>query len=252
MQLEIHGLDLEVKKGLLLLRDINIGVGKGEIVCVIGNNGAGKSSLLRTISGFMKPVRGEILLQGKRITGLPPATIARLGVAHVPEGRRVFAKETVKDNLILGAYHRWWKERRKVMKESDDMLKKYPIISRLSSRYGGSLSGGEQQFLAILRGLIMPPVVLLLDEPSLGLAPLIVKEVFEMITECKKSLDLSIILVEQMAYQALNIADRGYVLERGAIIAEGTGKELLNSPSIRKSYLGSVYHPSSDVLPSAN
>jgi branched-chain amino acid transport system ATP-binding protein len=252
MQLEIHGLDLEVKKGLLLLRNINIGVEKGEIVCVIGNNGAGKSSLLRTISGFMKPVHGEILLQGRKITGLPPATIARLGVAHVPEGRRVFAKETVKDNLILGAYHRWWKERRKVMKESDDMLKKYPIINRLSSRFAGTLSGGEQQFLAILRGLIMPPVVLLLDEPSLGLAPLIVKEVFEMITECKKSLNLSIILVEQMAYQALNIADRGYVLERGAIVAEGTGKELLNSPSIRKSYLGSVYHPSSDMLPPTN
>jgi len=252
MQLEIHDLDLEVKKGLLLLRNINIGVEKGEIVCVIGNNGAGKSSLLRTISGFMKPVRGEILLQGRKIAGLPPATIARLGVAHVPEGRRVFAKETVKDNLILGAYHRWWKERRKVMKESDDMLKKYPIINRLSSRFAGTLSGGEQQFLAILRGLIMPPVVLLLDEPSLGLAPLIVKEVFEMITECKKSLNLSIILVEQMAYQALNIADRGYVLERGAIVAEGTGKELLNSPSIRKSYLGSVYHSSSDVLPPAN
>jgi branched-chain amino acid transport system ATP-binding protein len=251
MQLEIHDLDLEVKKGLLLLRNVNISVEKGEIVCVIGNNGAGKSSLLRTISGFMKPVRGEILLQGKRITGLPPATIARFGVAHVPEGRRVFARETVKDNLILGAYHRWWRERKKVIKESDEMLKKYPIINRLSSRFAGTLSGGEQQFLAILRGLIMPPVVLLLDEPSLGLAPLIVKEVFEMITECKKSFDLSIILVEQMAYQALNIADRGYVLERGAIVAEGTGKELLNSPSIRKSYLGSVYHVSSDMPPAA-
>lgn len=252
MQLEIRGLDLEVKKGLLLLRNINIGIEKGEIVCVIGNNGAGKSTLLRTISGFMKPLHGEILLQGRNILGLPPATIARLGIAHVPEGRRVFAKETVRDNVILGAYHRWWKERRKVIKESEEMLRKYPIVNRRLSQFAGTLSGGEQQILAILRGLIMPPVVLLLDEPSLGLAPLIVKEVFEMITECKKSFDLSIILVEQMAYQALNIADRGYVLERGAIVAEGAGKELLNSPSIRKSYLGSVYQPSSDMLPTAD
>ncbi len=240
MVLEISDLVLELKGGLKLLHHINLAVGKGEIVSVIGNNGAGKTTLLKTISGFLKPTHGDILLQGRRINGLAPSAIARLGIAHVPEGRRVFAKEKVRDNLFLGAYARWWREKKKVMRESKEMIGRYPIIQGRSSQLAGTLSGGQQQFLAILRGLIMPPVVLLLDEPSLGLAPVVVKEVFHMIKECKKDLDLGIILVEQMAYQALGIADRGYVLERGAIVAEGTGEELLHSPSIRKSYLGSV------------
>lgn len=240
MILEILDLVLEIKGGLRLLHHINLGVGKGEIVCVIGNNGAGKTTLLKTISGFLKPTQGDILLQGRRINGLAPSAIARLGIAHVPEGRRVFAKEKVRDNLFLGAYARWWREKKRVMRESKEMIGRYPIIQGRSSQLAGTLSGGQQQFLAILRGLIMPPVVLLLDEPSLGLAPLVVKEVFHMIKECKKDLDLGIILVEQMAYQALSIADRGYVLERGAIVAEGTGEDLLHSPSVRKSYLGSV------------
>ena len=119
MQLEIRGLDLEVRKGLLLLRDINLGLAKGEIVCVIGNNGAGKTTLLRTISGFLKPLKGEVLFEGRRINGLSPSAIARLGIAHVPEGRRVFARETVRDNLFLGAYARWWKDKKKVIRESE-------------------------------------------------------------------------------------------------------------------------------------
>ena len=240
MVLEIRGLDLEVKRGLLLLKNINLCLEKGEIVSVIGNNGAGKTTLLKTISGFMKPVKGDIFLQEKKITGMAPSRIAKLGIAHVPEGRRVFAKETVRGNLYLGAYCRWWKEKRKVVSEAETMIGKYPILEGRSGQLAGTLSGGQQQFLAILRGLIMPPVVLLLDEPSLGLAPLTVNKVFDLIKECRVNFGLSIILIEQMAFKALRIADKAYVLERGAIVAEGTGKELLASPSVRKSYLGSA------------
>ena len=240
MVLEMQDVSVEVKRGLLILRDINFSVAKGEIVSVIGNNGAGKTTLLKTISGFLKPVKGDILLKGRSIVGLTPSAVAKQGIAHVPEGRRVFALESVKDNLILGAYPRWWKEKKQVISDSKEMLRKYPLIGRHASHLAGDLSGGEQQFLAILRGLMMQPVVLMLDEPSLGLAPVVVKETFKMIKECRTDLGLSIILVEQMAYQALNIADRAYILERGVIVAEGTGKELSESPSIRKAYLGTV------------
>jgi branched-chain amino acid transport system ATP-binding protein len=240
MELKISGVYVELYTGLELLRDINISVARGEIISIIGNNGAGKTTLLNTISGFLKPTRGEIFLQGRKINGFSSSSIARLGIAHVPQGRRVFTKERVRDNLILGGYRRWWKERKKVVEESDEMLKKYPIVGRHASHRAGNLSGGEQQLLAILRGIMMRPVAILLDEPSLGLAPIVVNEVFEMIKECRDSMDLSIILVEQLAYQALNIADRAYVLERGSIAAQGTGQELLNSTFIRKSYLGSA------------
>ena len=222
------------------MQHINLRIEKREIVTVIGNNGAGKTTLLKTISGFMKPVKGDIFLEEKKITGMTPSRIARRGVAHVPEGRRVFAKETVRDNLYLGAYCRWWKEKRKIVSEARTMIGKYPILQGRSSQLAGTLSGGQQQFLAVLRGLIMPPVLLLLDEPSLGLAPVTVNEVFNLISECRANFGLSILLVEQMAYKALRIADRAYVLERGAIVAEGTGKELLASPMVRKCYLGSA------------
>jgi branched-chain amino acid transport system ATP-binding protein len=240
MVLEVLNVSVEVKRGLLLLRDINLSIAKGEIVCIVGNNGAGKTTLLKTISGFFRPAKGDILLHGKSIIGFRPSAIARLGIAHVPEGRRVFSLEAVRDNLILGAYPRWWKEKRKVVSDSKEMLRKYPLVGRHSSHLAGTLSGGEQQFLAILRGVMMRPVVLMLDEPSLGLAPVAVKEAFRMIETCRKELDLSVILVEQMAYQALSIADRAYILERGVIVAQGTGKELLDSQSIRRSYLGSA------------
>ena len=141
---------------------------------------------------------------------------------------------------ISGAYSRWWKEKRKIVSEAETMIGKYPILEGRSAQLAGTLSGGQQQFLAILRGLIMPPVVLLLGEPSLGLAPLTVNKVFDLIKECRVNFGLSIVLIEQMAFKALRIADRAYVLERGAIVAEGTGKELLASPSVKKSYLGSA------------
>jgi branched-chain amino acid transport system ATP-binding protein len=240
MVLEVRNLDVEVKGGLLLLRNINLHLEKGEIVSVIGNNGAGKTTLLKTISGFMKPAKGDIFLQDKKITGAAPWRIAKLGIAHVPEGRHVFAKETVRENLHLGAYSRWWKEKRKITNEAETMIGSFPILEGRAKRLAGTLSGGQQQFLAILRGLIMPPVVLLLDEPSLGLAPVTTSQVFELITECRANFGLSIVLVEQMAFKALRMADRAYVLERGAIVAEGTGKELLASSSVRKSYLGSL------------
>jgi len=237
--LEIKSLTVEVK-GKLLLREINLGVREGEIISVIGNNGAGKTTLLKTISGFFKPTMGEIFFKGEKITRLSPHEVAKLGIAHVPEGRRIFTMETVKDNLLLGAYTRWWREKKQIIKESENFINKYPIVGKHYARIAGTLSGGEQQFLAILRGLMMSPVVLMLDEPSLGLAPLAVKEIFKLIEDCKKTFNLSIILVEQMAKKALSICDRAYILERGAIVAEGTGKEFLVDPIIKKTYLGSL------------
>jgi branched-chain amino acid transport system ATP-binding protein len=241
MLLETLHIFTRFEKGVLVLADVNIGVQRGEIVSIIGNNGAGKTTLLRTISGLLKPEQGTILLEGRNIRGLRPSAVAKLGIAHVPEGRRVFANENIRDNLLLGGYSRWKRERKEVLAEANEMIERHPIIGRhLPSQLAGTLSGGEQQLLAILRGLMMRPLVLLLDEPTLGLAPLMVREVFEMIKTCKNESDMGILLVEQMAYRALTVSDKAYVLERGSIRAEGTGRELLSSRSIQKAYFGSV------------
>ena len=235
--------DLEVFYGAArVLKGISFDVYQGEIVTIIGGNGAGKSTTLKTISGvseLLKDVRGKIWYKGRRIDQLPAHRIARLGIAHVPEGRRVFPQSTVEDNLLLGAYRRFKKERRKVRAELDDIYDRFPVLAERRHRAAGLLSGGEQQMLAIARGLMSNPDFLLLDEPSLGLAPILVREVFEIINDLAAE-GKTILIVEQMAVQALEVADRAYVLETGSITLEGTGQELIEDPRVKAAYLGTV------------
>jgi branched-chain amino acid transport system ATP-binding protein len=233
--------DLEVFYGAArVLKGISFDVYQGEIVTIIGGNGAGKSTTLKTISGvseLLKSVRGKIWYKGRRIDQLPAHKIARLGIAHVPEGRRVFPQSSVEDNLLLGAYRRFKRERRKVRAELDDIYDRFPVLAERRHRAAGLLSGGEQQMLAIARGLMSNPDFLLLDEPSLGLAPILVREVFEIVNDLAAE-GKTILIVEQMAVQALEVADRAYVLETGSITLEGTGQELIEDPRVKAAYLG--------------
>jgi branched-chain amino acid transport system ATP-binding protein len=218
------------------LRDVSLEVRAGEVVTIIGANGAGKSTLLKAIVG-LEPVRGgTITIAGTNATRVPAYRRLPLGVALSPEGRQVFPDQTVRDNMLLGAYV--MHDTRAAMDEKMERL--FSIFPRLRERQGqlsGTLSGGEQQMLAIARALMSSPRLLLLDEPSLGLAPLVVQEIFRTIRELRE-LGLTILLVEQMAKQALAVADRAYVLETGRITLEGTGRELLNAPKVRAAYLG--------------
>lgn len=233
--------DLEVFYGAArVLKGISFDVYQGEIVTIIGGNGAGKSTTLKTISGvseLLKSVRGKIWYKGRRIDQLPAHKIARLGIAHVPEGRRVFPQSSVEDNLLLGAYRRFKRERRKVRAELDDIYDRFPVLAERRHRAAGLLSGGEQQMLAIARGLMSNPDFLLLDEPSLGLAPILVREVFEIVNDLAAE-GKTILIVEQMAVQALEVADRAYVIETGSITLEGTGQELIEDPRVKAAYLG--------------
>ncbi len=233
--------DLEVFYGAArVLKGISFDVYQGEIVTIIGGNGAGKSTTLKTISGvseLLKSVRGKIWYKGRRIDQLPAHKIARAGIAHVPEGRRVFPQSSVEDNLLLGAYRRFKRERRKVRAELDDIYDRFPVLAERRHRAAGLLSGGEQQMLAIARGLMSNPDFLLMDEPSLGLAPILVREVFEIVNDLAAE-GKTILIVEQMAVQALEIADRAYVLETGSITLEGTGQELIEDPRVKAAYLG--------------
>ncbi|MEG0306654.1 MAG: ABC transporter ATP-binding protein [Clostridium sp.] len=220
--------------GIHALRGIDIEVNKGEIVTIIGANGAGKSTLLNTVSGFLKPRVGTIEYKGE-ILGTVPNKIVKMGLCHVPEGRLVFVNLTVKDNLILGAYLR---KNKKLIQE--DLEKVYTLFPRLKERekqIAGTLSGGEQQMLAMGRGLMSNPDLILLDEPSLGLAPLLVQTIFDIIKDIK-AMGKTILLVEQNAYKALSIADRAYVLEQGKITMEGNAKDILNNPKVAEAYLG--------------
>lgn len=217
------------------LRGISFSVGEGEIVSLVGANGAGKSTALRAVSGVVRPASGSILHGGKSITGLPPHRIARRGLAHVPEGRGVFANMSVLENLEMGGYAR------NSRKESEETLERvYTLFPRLSERSGqaaGTLSGGEQQMLAIGRGLMQRPDLLLLDEPSMGLSPLLVREIFLLISEINRS-GTTILLVEQNACMALSISHRAYVLETGEITLEGKASDLRGNPAVRAAYLG--------------
>ncbi len=220
--------------GIHALRGVDIDVEQGQIVSIIGSNGAGKSTLLNAISAVVKPTKGRIEFKGSE---LPKSVnkIVRLGVSQVPEGRLVFANLTVKDNLLMGAYLRRDTEQIQL-----DLEKVYGLFPRLEERkiqMAGTLSGGEQQMLAMGRGLMSNPEIILLDEPSLGLAPLLVKTIFEIIQDIKK-MNKTILLVEQNAYKALSIADVGYVLEQGSIVNKGPAKELIKDPSIQEAYLG--------------
>lgn len=217
------------------LHDISIEVPQGEIVTLIGANGAGKTSTLRAISGLTPAKTGEIIYDGKSIRGIDASKLVGRGMSHVPEGRRIFANLTVLENLELGAYIR--KDKAGIKKDMEIVFDKFPRLKERVNQPGGTLSGGEQQMLAIGRALMVKPKLLLLDEPSMGLAPLVVKDIFNIIVEINKS-GTTVLLVEQNAYMALSIAHHAYVLETGRIVMDGLASELLKDDSIRNAYLG--------------
>ncbi|RCX17195.1 amino acid/amide ABC transporter ATP-binding protein 2 (HAAT family) [Anaerobacterium chartisolvens] len=232
--LEIKNID--VYYGVIhALKDISLTVSQGEIVTLIGANGAGKTTTLRTISGLIKPANGRVDFNGERIKGTSAKDIVKKGLSHVPEGRRVFPEMTVFENLELGAYLR--KDKKGIKDDLDRVYASFPILQKRSRQNAGTLSGGEQQMLAIGRALMSRPKLLLMDEPSMGLAPLLVKEIFSIIRQINEQ-GTTILLVEQNANMALSIAHRAYVIETGSIVLEGTGKELAQSEEIKKAYLG--------------
>ena len=227
--------DLNVYYGLIhALHDVSFEVNEGEVVAVIGANGAGKTTTLHTITGLLPAKSGSVASEGKDITKQPGHKIVHLGMSHVPEGRRVFANLTVEENLRMGAYTRPKSEISDSMKE---VYEWFPRLSERKNQASGTLSGGEQQMLAMGRALMARPSLLLLDEPSMGLAPILVKEIFSIISDIQKT-GTTILLVEQNAKKALSIADRGYVLETGNIVLEGNAKDLLNNDRVKKAYLG--------------
>lgn len=217
------------------IKGISIEVPKGEIVTLVGSNGAGKSTTLRTISGLMKPKNGTILFEDKNIVGVPAHKIVGMGLCQVPEGRHVFANMSVMENLELGAYLR--NDKDGIARDLEDVFKKFPRLLERKDQISGTLSGGEQQMLAMGRALMSRSRLLLLDEPSMGLAPLLVKEIFNIIKEINES-GTTVLLVEQNANMALSIADKAYVLETGRIALAGTAQELASSEAVRKAYLG--------------
>ena len=217
------------------IKDISIEVNEGEIVTLIGANGAGKSTTLRTISGLLKPKTGTVKFEGQDIAGLPAQGIVSLGISQVPEGRRVFANMTVMENLELGAYLR--SDKKEIKEDLKSVFERFPRLAERREQLSGTLSGGEQQMLAMGRALMSRPRLLLLDEPSMGLAPLLVKEIFSIIKEINAS-GTTVLLVEQNANMALSIAHKAYVIETGRIILSGDAKELAASEEVRKAYLG--------------
>ena len=219
------------------LKGISMHVEAGEIVTLLGANGAGKSTTLRTISGLMPDTSGEIFFDGKSIRQTSPEGIVRLGIAHVPEGRRIFPGLTVRENLMVGTSARGRLTKAQMEGEIEEMYAIFPDLKRLSTALGWSLSGGQQQMLAVARGLMSRPRLLLLDEPSLGLAPLIVQQLFATIRTIRER-GMTVLLVEQNANMALSVADRGYVLVTGRLSVEGTPKELLDNEEVRAAYLG--------------
>ena len=218
------------------LSGVNIEVNEGEIVAIVGHNGAGKSTLLKTISGLVKPSLGNITFKDEDITGQEPDEIVKRGIAQVPEGRQIFSSLTVYDNLMAGAYVR--KDKDGVETDLKNYCEKFPILGQRLKQRAGYLSGGEQQMLAIARALMSRPKLLLLDEPSLGLAPVVVKEVYRIIEDIRKQQGTAILMVEQNAKRALSVADRAYVISTGEINLSGTGEELLNNDEVRKVYMG--------------
>ncbi len=223
---------------LPVLKGISLHVREGEVVTLIGGNGAGKSTTLRTISGLLRARKGEIEFAGHDLTRLAPERIVTLGLALVPEGRRVFRTLSVTANLELGAYHR--KDKGQVRRDLEDLRQRFPILQSRAQQAAGTLSGGEQQILAIGRALMARPRLLMLDEPSMGLAPRMVTQVYEILAELKAS-GTTILLVEQNARAALKVADRGYVLETGRIILDGVAAELREDPEVQRAYLGKGY-----------
>lgn len=232
--LEIH--DLEVYYGLIqAIKGVSFHVEEGEVIALIGANGAGKTTILHTISGLLSPQKGSVVFEGTDISKVPGHKIVSMGMAHVPEGRRVFANLSVYQNLKMGAYTR---KDKKEMEETLEMIyKRFPRLEERKNQMAGTLSGGEQQMLAMGRALMSKPKIILMDEPSMGLSPIYVNEIFKIIEDVSKS-GTTVLLVEQNAKKALSIADRAYVLETGNIVLEGKASDLLNNEDIKKAYLG--------------
>ncbi len=228
--------NLHISYGFIeAVKGIDFEVRDGEIVALIGANGAGKTTTMHALSGLLKPKMGKIFLDDKEISKIPADKIVSLGLIQVPEGRHVFASQTVKENLELGAFLR--KDKEDIKKTLDHVYELFPRLKEREGQLAGTLSGGEQQMLAMGRALMSKPKVLLLDEPSMGLSPLLVKEIFEIIKEINKA-GTTVFVVEQNAKMALEIANRAYVMETGKIVLSGTGEELISSPEVSKAYLG--------------
>ena len=228
--------DIEVFYGVIqAIKGISFEVNEGEVIALIGANGAGKTTTLQTITGLVSPKKGPILFEGQDITRVPAHKIVSMGMAHVPEGRRVFAQLSVLDNLKLGAFTR--KDKEEIEETLIRVYKRFPRLEERKNQIAGTLSGGEQQMLAMGRALMSHPKIILMDEPSMGLSPIFVNEIFDIIQEVSQS-GTTVLLVEQNAKKALSIADRGYVLETGRIVLEGDAKDLLNNDQVKKAYLG--------------
>ena len=217
------------------LKGITLRVEKGEVVTLIGSNGAGKSTTLKTISGLLRPRRGNVMFDGRRLDHVPADEIVKIGVAQAPEGRRIFSRMTVMENLEMGAFSRT--DKTAVKRDMDRVFELFPRLRERRGQKGGTMSGGEQQMLAIGRALMSDPKVLLLDEPSMGLSPILVETIFQVVEDINKQ-GTTILLVEQNALLSLQVANRGYVLQTGAIVMEDTGQNLLKSELVRKAYLG--------------
>lgn len=228
--------DLEVFYGMIqAIKGVSFEVNEGEVIALIGANGAGKTTILHTITGLLEAKKGTVIYGGKDITKIPAHRIVSMGMAHVPEGRRVFANLTVYQNLKMGAYTR--KDKTEIEETLETVYKRFPRLKERHAQLAGTLSGGEQQMLAMGRALMSHPRILLMDEPSMGLSPIFVNEIFDIIKEVSAG-GTTVLLVEQNAKKALSISDRGYVLETGKIVLEGKSDDLLNNDSIKKAYLG--------------
>jgi branched-chain amino acid transport system ATP-binding protein len=223
------------------LRGISLHVDDGEIVTLLGANGAGKTTLLNSICGLITSRKGKITFRDEDITRFSAEKIVKLGISQVPEGRQLFGELTVMDNLILGSYHHYRNRKKEIYKYLDTIFEIFPILKEREKQYAGTLSGGEQQMLAVGRALMSMPTLLLLDEPSMGLAPKIISDIFEVIKHLRDEQNTTILLVEQNAHVALDAADRGYVLETGRIVLQGTSEELLENKEIKRAYLGKGY-----------
>ncbi|MCC6028609.1 MAG: ABC transporter ATP-binding protein [Candidatus Korarchaeum sp.] len=233
--LEVKDVSASYGKALALKR-VSLRVEKGEIVSLIGANGAGKTTTLRVISGLLRPNSGDVIMDGRSIVGKEPFQIASLGLIHVPEGRGLFPEMTVIENLEMGAFLR--KDRESVKRDLEFVYSLFPILKERGKQLAGTLSGGEQQMLAIAKGLMGAPRILLLDEPSLGLSPIMVDRIFDAIQQINKERGISILIAEQNAYMALSVSHRAYVIENGTTVMEGTGRELLGNEHVKKAYLG--------------
>jgi branched-chain amino acid transport system ATP-binding protein len=242
MMLSVQGLHAQYGK-IKILHDVSLEIGEGEIVALIGANGAGKTTFLKVVSGLVRATQGEVIFMGRRIENLLPEKIARSGISHVPEGRKVFANSTVLTNLEMGAFHR--KDKVEIKKDIEKYFEMFPVLGERRNQRAGTLSGGEQQMLVIARGLMARPKLLLLDEPSMGLAPFLVNDIFKIIKKLHQD-NISILLVEQNVKKALRITQRAYVMELGRIPYHGTSEQLLNSDEVRKTYLGEVYSPTQE------